>query len=307
MVHHLDIANEGRVMRRATVAAVAVALTLVAVKAVAFVITGSVAVLGSLVDSALDLAASSVNFLAVRAALEPPDKEHRFGHGKAEPIAGLFQAAVISGSAVFLALESIDRLVTPTPIAQGPVGIGVSVFAIVLTIALVGYQKHAIRVSGSVAITADRLHYVGDVLLNLAVIAAIAIATFGGFPHADGLFGLGIAGYIAFAAMMIGKGAIDMLMDREFSEEERERIFNLVLGNPEVRGMHDLKTRRSGTQNFIQMHIELEPELRLSEAHAIADEVEATVGENFPRTEIIIHTDPLGVEGHQLTEKELLE
>jgi ferrous-iron efflux pump FieF len=283
-------------MRLAARASLAVAGLLVLVKAVAWFLTGSVALLGSLVDSALDVAASLVNFLAIRTALEPPDAEHRFGHGKAEAIAGLIQSAVILGSAVFLLFESIARLARPAPIEHLELGIGVSIFAIVLTLALVIFQKYVVTRTGSVAVAADRLHYTGDLLLNIAVIAALLITNLGGIGWADGAFGVAIAAYIARTAWSIGRDSVDMLMDKEFEIGEREEIFNLVMGNKEVKGLHELKTRRSGRHAFIQMHIELDPELKLYDAHSIADEVEATVGEAFPNTEILIHTDPLGLE-----------
>lgn len=288
--------EQKKLMRLGALAAVLVALILIATKAWAFWKTGSVALMGSMVDSALDFMASLVNLFAIRTALTPPDAEHRFGHGKAEAIAGLFQTSLIFASALFLVWSSGLRILNPVPLEQTELGVAVSILAIFLTFGLVVFQKRVIAKTGSLAITADRLHYVGDLLLNSAVIAALLMSTMGGFYAADGFFGIGIAIYIAWNAWAIARQSIDMLMDREFSEQEREEIFNLVLGNKDVKGMHDLKTRRSGPTSFIQMHIELDPKINLKDAHAIADEVEATVGEGFPNAEIIIHTDPLGLE-----------
>lgn len=292
-------------MNMAAVASLSVAITLTGVKAIAWVLTGSVALLGSLVDSLLDVVASAINLFAVRTALEPPDAEHRFGHGKAEAIAGLLQSAVILGSAAFLMLESIARLANPAPISNSSIGVAVSLLAIVLTLALVMFQKIVVAKTGSVAISADRVHYTGDLLMNVAVIAALLTSTVGGIDWADGAFGIGIALYIGRAAYGIGRTSIDMLMDKEFAADERDAIFNLVMGNADVHGIHELKTRRSGRHGFIQMHIELDPELTLYDAHTIADEVEATVGEAFPGAEILIHTDPLGLEGPEHTQDEL--
>ncbi len=283
-------------MRLGAVASVAVALVLIAAKGYAYLQSGSVALLGSLFDSSLDFLASAVNLFAIFVSLQPADEEHRFGHGKAEAIAGLFQTSIIMGSAVFLLYRSILRIADPIPIEAGELGIGVSVLAIVLTLFLVIFQKRVIARTGSVAISADRLHYVGDLLLNGGVITALLLSTWAGIPAADGFFGLAIALYIGWNAIQIAKTSTDMLMDREFAPEEREKIFNLVMENPDVKGLHDLKTRRSGLMSFIQMHIELDPKLNLYDAHTIADEVEATVGEAFPNAEIIIHTDPLGLE-----------
>ena len=293
-----DIKHIAPLMGRAAKASVFVATILIFVKGIAWFLTGSVSLLGSLIDSILDLVASLVNFFAVKTSLEPPDDDHRFGHGKAEPIAGLLQSSVILGSAVFLVFESISRLLKPIQIENSMIGIWVSLFAILITFALVLYQRHVVRETGSVVIEADSLHYTGDLLMNAAVIAALYISSMVEYNWADGVFGIAIAIYIAVTAVNIFKTSIDMLMDKEFSKEDREKIFNLVLGNEDVKGMHDLKTRRSGLLSFIQMHVELEPTLSLQEAHAIADEVEATVGEVFPNTEILIHTDPLGAEGH---------
>lgn len=300
-----DHGHKAPMMGRAAIASMVVAFTLIVVKAVAWFMSGSVALLGSLVDSVLDLAASVINFLAVRTSLEPPDEEHRFGHGKAEAIAGLFQASIIIGSAAFLMLESVGRLWSPEQVTAGNLGIYVSVFAIFLTLGLVLYQRHVVKQTGSVAIEADSLHYKGDLLLNAAVIAALWLSTSGGITWADGAFGVAIALYIAWAASEIFRTSVDMLMDKEFEPSEREEIFNLVMGNPDVKGMHDLKTRRSGLSSFIQLHIEVDPEMSVYDAHGVGDEVEATVGEVFPHADILIHVDPLGLEGHMPGHQEI--
>lgn len=293
---HWDHGHKAPMMGRAAKASVFVASTLIVIKTIAWVMTGSIALLGSLVDSILDLAASVINFFAIKTSLEPPDSDHRFGHGKAEAIAGLVQSSIIFGSSIFIMFESINRLLNPQPIGATTVGIVVSVIAIIMTFVLVVYQKHVVKQTGSVAVEADSLHYTGDLLLNSAVIAALFMSNIEGLGMMDGVFGTLIALYIGWTAYGIGRTSIDMLMDKEFSKAEREQIFNLVLGNPDVKGMHDLKTRRSGLQSFIQMHIELDPEMKLYDAHAVADEVEATVGEVFYNAEILIHTDPLGLE-----------
>ncbi len=301
----IDHSEAAPKMGRAAWASVLVALTLVVAKGVVWMASGSVALLGSWLDSMLDLMASLINLIAVRAAVVPPDKEHRFGHGKAEAIAGLFQCLLIMISALFLLYASISHLIAGEPVLRGGWAIGVSVLAIILTVVLVAYQRQVVRQTGSVAIEADSLHYTGDLLLNLAVIAAVALSSFAGLVWADGLFGMAIAFYLGWAALGIFRKSVDILMDREFLDEEREAIFNLVMGNKDVLGLHDMKTRRSGLTSFIQMHIELEPALSLYDAHYIADEVEATVGEAFPNTEILIHTDPFGLEEPSHTVDEL--
>lgn len=296
-----------RLMTLAAAASVSVAASLVVTKTFVWLATASVSMMGSLADSALDLVASLITFVAVRAALMPPDTEHRFGHGKAEGLAALFQAAIMMGSATFLLIESASRIVNPVPVEKGLWAIAVSVLAIVLSLALVTLQRWVIRQTGSMAIAADNLHYTGDLLMNLGVIIAIALTVYGEFLVADGVFGCLIAFYIARSAYQVGRQAVDMLMDRELPDADRERIFNLAMENQQVRGLHDLKTRTSGLKSFIQLHIEVDPELTVAKAHFIADEVEATIGEAFPNAEILIHVDPVGAEGPDRSIHELLE
>ena len=297
---------EARLMRMAALASVSVASILIILKAFAWWFSGSISLLGSLTDSSLDLMASVVNFIAIRTALQPPDEDHRFGHGKAEAISGLMQAMLIMAAAAFLLWESIWRVSSPSPIERSDLAIGVSVIAIILTLGLVIFQKHVIARSNSVAIAADNLHYMGDLLMNVAVIAAIVFATTFDTPWADGAFGIAIALYIAKAASEIGRSSIDMLMDKEFDQEKRDLIINTAMETPMVMGIHDLKTRQSGLDSFIQFHIELPPDMTLKEAHFISDDVESHIGEKFPNAEIIIHLDPVGIEGPNKTIKEVV-
>lgn len=291
-------------MRWATRASVSVAFVLVVTKAVAWWHSGSVAMLGSLADSVLDFAASLVTLFAVKTALSPPDEDHRFGHGKAEALAGLFQAAIMSGSAVFLLLESVDRIAAPQGVSHSQLVIGISAFAIFLSLGLVLFQSYVVRQTGSLAVAGDHLHYKGDLLLNLSVILA-AWTSAQGFVQADGVFGLMISGYILYGAYDIARPAIDMLMDKEFADEDREKIINLVLENTEVIGVHDLKTRESGRDRFIQMHIEVAGDMTVRSAHMVVSELEATIGEVFPGSHILIHVDPPSQAGDDLTVQEL--
>ncbi|MEE8546430.1 MAG: cation diffusion facilitator family transporter [Alphaproteobacteria bacterium] len=283
-------------MRAATYASVSVALVLIVVKAVALAYTDSVALLSSFIDSLLDLGASLINLVAVSHALAPADREHRFGHGKAESIAGLGQAAFITGSAVFLLFEAGDRLIHPSPVENGAIGVGVMAFSIVLTFALVQFQRYVVRSTGSVAISADSLHYKGDLLMNASVILALVLSTQLGWHTLDPIFAIAIAIYILSAAWKIVTNSFDMLMDREFADGERERIREIALSHAEVREMHDLRTRSSGTSSFIQFHLELDGEMTLLRAHEIADEVEAKIRTAFPAADVIIHQDPEGLE-----------
>jgi ferrous-iron efflux pump FieF len=286
-----NISAHPRLLRVATHASVATAGILITGKLVAWLMTGSVSVLASLVDSMMDAAASVINLFAVRYSLMPADREHRFGHGKAESLAGLAQATFIGGSAVFLILQAVDRLLHPRSLEEVGIGVAVMLFAILATAALLILQRHVIRVTGSTAIRADALHYTTDVLTNASIIAALLLSVFG-WQGVDALFGLGIAGYILYSAWQIGHEAFQLLMDRELPDEERERIRSVALAHQRVRGVHDLRTRRSGQDIFIQLHLELDDELSLFSAHAIADEVEDRIREILPEADILIHKDP---------------
>lgn len=289
-------AESARLMRAATYASVSVAAVLIALKVIAWLMTDSVSLLSTLIDSLLDLAASLVNLLAVRHALMPPDREHRFGHGKAEPLAALGQSAFIAGSAIFLVIEAMRRLYNPRLLENGDVAVGVMVFAIGLTFALTRFQAHVVRKTGSLAIKADSLHYITDLLVNAAVIVAFFLVTQLGWLYADPLIGLAIAAFILKSAWTIAKGAYDMLMDRELPDTERARIKEIVLLHPEVIALHDLRTRASGPLTFIQVHVEMDGHMNLYKAHLVADSVEAQLCEAFPGAEVIIHQDPYGIE-----------
>jgi ferrous-iron efflux pump FieF len=289
-----DPATKARLMKLATLASVLVAGTLIGAKLAAWLYTPSVALLGSLLDSLLDGAASLVTLLAVRHALRPADDEHRFGHGKAEALAGLGQAVLIVASALFLTIEAIDRLRHPQTVEQSPAGIAVMVLSILLTAALVTYQRSVARRSGSVAVAADRLHYVGDLAANLVVIAALLLATRPELAWIDPVAALVIAVFIAKSAIDILRGALDTLMDREMADADRDRILATVRAHPQTRAAHDLRTRLAGGQAFIQLHLELDPDITLREAHRISDEIEAELLRQFPGAEVIIHQDPAG-------------
>jgi len=285
-----------RLMKLATYASVSVALVLIVSKFAAWLMTDAVSLLSTLIDSLLDVGASILNLFAVRHALEPADKEHRFGHGKAEALSGLAQAAFISGSAVFLLLQAGERLYNPRQIENTDVGFGVMMLAIVLTLGLVAFQRHVVRQTGSVAISADSAHYQMDVLVNVSVIISLLLVSRFGISLADPLFAIAIAIYIIWGSWRIGRTALHMLMDRELDDAQRRRIMEIAKINPGVKGVHDLRTRSSGNQVFIQMHLEMNGDITLKDAHVIADDVEFRIMEVFPSAEVIIHEDPEGIE-----------
>lgn len=273
---------------------VAVALTLVISKLVAWTLSGSTAVLGSLADSGLDLIGSAVAFLGVRWASEPPDAEHRFGHGKAEAVSSLTQIVLISGSALFVLYESIRQLISPEPLSNGGVAMGVMALSLTLSVILISVQTIAMKKSGSLAIEGDRAHYLGDVIANAGTLVAVFLAVSVGWVRADALAGILAAVFLGHAAWSIGKRAMPQLMDEELTPALREKIIAIVRADPDVMGFHALRTRRAGDRKYIQMHIELDPELTLRDAHVIADRVELALYEAFPDADIILHQDPYG-------------
>ena len=285
-----------RLKKLATYAAVSVAGILIAIKVWAWLATGSVAMFASLVDSSLDLLASGLNLLAVRHALTPADREHRFGHGKAEAIAGLGQAAFIAGSSAFLIFQSVTRIADPHAIPPSALAVVVMLISIALTLGLVTLQRYVIRRTRSLAIGADSLHYVGDLAMNAGVIVALLLAGWLGWTLADPLFGLAIACIIGWGAVQILRGSYDELMDREFADTERQRIKDIVKQHSAVISLHDLRTRHSGHHAFIQLHLELAPTMSLLDAHRISDEVEDAIRLAFPDAEVLIHQDPAGIE-----------
>ncbi len=285
-----------RLMKLATTASVCVAAALIGIKVVAWHISGSISILSSLIDSVMDVLASAVNFVAVRHALQPADREHRFGHGKAEALAGIGQSAFIAGSAVFLSIEAVSRMLSPRPLDNVGYGVSTMVVSIALTVALVIFQRRVARRTGSTAVSADALHYESDVLINASVIVSLLLSSGLGWHAADPVFGLAIAVYLLWGAWKIVRRTLDILMDKEFPDGERTRIRDIVMAHPKVRGMHDLRTRHAGIQPFIQLHLELDGAMTLLEAHEIADEVEALIKDAYSGAEVIIHQDPEGLQ-----------
>ncbi|WP_414705426.1 cation diffusion facilitator family transporter [Pseudomonas sp.] len=279
-------------MRQATFAALAVALTLALAKAIAWWLSGSVSLLAGLTDSLLDGAASLLNLIAVHYALRPADEDHRYGHGKAEALAGLGQALFIGASALLVGSHAIDRLLHPEPIGAPALGIAVMLLSLALTIALLLFQNHVVRQTGSTAIRADSLHYRSDLLLNSSILLALVLASYG-WPQLDAIFGIAIALYIFWSATRIVREAAAVLMDQELDPQISAQMHSLACAVPGVLGAHDLRTRLSGTHWFVQLHVELPGDLSLLEAHCLCDQVEAAIRAKFPRAEVLVHADPL--------------
>jgi len=271
------------------------AIFLIGLKIWAALQTSSMAMLGSLADSTLDLVASLVVLAGVRVAAQPADRDHRFGHGKAEALAALVQVIIITISALFIGVRSVQRILGGAETSDAELGIAVSVVAIAFTFALVAYQRHVVRKTGSVAIATDRLHYASDLLLNASVIVALALDQYVGVVGADAIFGLLIALWLAWGAWKSSSHALDQLMDREWPDEQRERFLAAAKAYPELEGLHDLRTRASGTHNFVQFHVWVPADWTVQEAHDRMDRIEQELEKQFPATEILIHLDP---EGH---------
>ena len=299
VAHHplpggLDPDTAARITKTVSRLSVATAIVLIALKAWAWLVSGSVAMLASLADSGLDAVASLFTLLAVIYAARPPDNEHRYGHGKAEAFAAMVQAVLVGASATLIAIEAFQRFRTPEPIVESGLALGVMGVSTVLTIALIWAQTRAIRRTGSVATTGDRAHYVADVAANVAVIGGIAAASFPGLAWADPFIGLLVAFWLAWSALDVARGGVDQLLDRELSDEARDRICELALSPGGLLGVHQLRTRASGPYVHIQFHADLPPHLSLMEAHQIMVSVEKSILAEFPAADITIHPDPRG-------------
>jgi ferrous-iron efflux pump FieF len=287
-------AERARLTARAAIASTTMALILIAMKTWATIHTSSMAMLGSLADSGLDLIASLIVLLGVRVAAQPADYEHRFGHGKAEALAALVQVILITLSAMFIAFRSVQRLLRGAQTADAELGISVSIVAMVLTVALITYQRHVVRRTGSLAIGTDRLHYSSDLMLNGSVIVALILDQFAGLTGADAVFGILIALWLLWGAWSASSYALDQLMDKEWPDELRERFLAATKEYPELAGLHDFRTRTSGTHHFAQFHVWVPAEWTVQEAHDRLDRVEEQLQQRFPNTEILIHVDPEG-------------
>ncbi|MDA5536782.1 CDF family cation-efflux transporter FieF [Yersinia mollaretii] len=283
-----------RLVKAAALSATVLASILLIIKIFAWWHTGSVSLLAALVDSLVDLAASLTNLFVVRYSLQPADEEHTFGHGKAESLAALAQSMFISGSALFLFLTGFQHLASPEPLQDLGVGIWVTLIALFSTLILVTFQRWVVRKTHSQAIRADMLHYQSDVMMNGAILIALALSWYG-FHRADALFALGIGVYILYSALRMGYEAVQALLDRALPDAERQAIIDIVMSWPGVIGAHDLRTRQSGPTRFIQLHLEMEDMLPLMEAHILAEQVERALLHRFPGADVLIHQDPCSV------------
>jgi len=286
----------GELMRRAAIASLSVSLFLVGIKTFAYFTSHSVAMLASLADSALDLFTASLNMLAIRHALTPADAEHRFGHGKAEPLAGLAQGAFITASALFLVIQAVNRILAPEPIDHSIEALVVMCIAIACAILLILYQRRVVAHTGSLAIDADQTHYLGDLATNVGVVLALVLSAYMGWALADPVIAILVAAVMLWSALGVSKTSFNQLMDHELPDEERARIRRIAESHDAVKNVHDLKTRAAGLSTFIQLHLALDPEMPLKDAHKVSDAVEGAILHVYPGADVIIHQDPAGLE-----------
>lgn len=288
-----SMAENAQLIKNAAYASVCVAVVLIALKYFAWYTTGSVSLLSTLLDSFLDLSASVLNLFAVRLAARPPTKDYTFGHGKFEALSAIAQAFFIMGSSIFFILEVYEQFFKEEKVHEPYVGIVVMIISIILTTILIGYQRHVIKKTKSVAISADSMHYFSDLLINACVVVALIGTWYWGWEWIDAAMGVGIGLYVAYMAVKITIKPLHILMDRELGEEERKRIGDIVLSHSDIKGFHELRTRSAGQKIFIQMHLELDKRLSLERAHEIADEVMENIEKAFPGAEVLIHQDPV--------------
>ncbi len=287
----ITIKNES-LMRLASYFSVGTALLLIGVKLVSFFYTNSLAILSSLMDSGLDLLASVVNLIAIRQSLIPADKNHRFGHGKAEAMGGLSQGFIIGGSAIFLLYETWGHIQNPQPLERLDMGLGVMIFSIMMTFVLISFQRYVIRKTNSVSIDADSAHYTGDILMNVGVITSMIFSYTLGLMWVDCVFAVGVAVYLLMTAGKVAFTASQILMDRELPEETRDKIKQLALNHPEIEHIHDLRTRDAGLHKFIQFNAHMKTGLSLEETHNICSVLEKEIGKAVPNSETFIHQEP---------------
>ncbi|MBP8223628.1 MAG: cation diffusion facilitator family transporter [Aeromonas sp.] len=294
----MTTASYSRWVTLAGLASTATAGILILAKLVAWLMTGSSSLLASLTDSLMDISASLINLFALRYSLTPADHDHSFGHGKAESLASLAQAAFITGSALVLVMNGISRLINPEPLKNLDIGLWVTVGSLALTLVLVAFQSLVVQKTQSQAIRADRLHYQSDVLFNIGVLLALGCSWYG-WLWADGLFAILLGLFILKGALEIGYEAVQTLLDRQLPDGERAQIVELVKSVPGVHGIHDLRTRQAGPLRFIQLHMELDDTLPLMRAHDLADQAETLILDKYPGADVIIHMDPISMVGHE--------
>lgn len=280
--------------RRAPLVAVAGAAFLVALKGAGAWVTGSLALGSAALDSLIDVFISAANFLVLRRAAAPPDAEHAYGHGKFESLAALGQGLFLAGAAVGLVMAGVHRLTSDELPREGAIGMAVLSLSIAVSWGIARHLRRAAEAAGSPALRADSLHYASDLWVNGAALVALGVIRLTGWAPADPLVAIGVAVYVFRTAAGLILDALGDLSDRGLPEEDRRRIEQVVAGfQPRVTGMHDLRTRRSGGQSFIELHLEIPRETTFEAAHQVMVEVLRAIEGEIPRSKVFVHGDPV--------------
>ena len=284
--------NASQIALRAVRFALFVSLILVALKALAWVYSGSVALFAGMVDSLMDSFATVTNWMALTWSQRPRDHNFRFGKGKAEALGAIAQAAFITASAIWLWVESTESLLAPEPLEHIDWAAIVAFVSLIGTGAIVFVEKRATKSSDSLAVRADLLHYISDFVVGIGILVSLAVYVLVGWRGIDSLMGFAVGLWLFYSGWQVAKEALDMLLDRELPIEDRANILELAVGVTGIHGVHEIRTRRSGRDRFIQLHIELDGNMSLRDAHAISETVEKKLANAFQGADIIVHQDP---------------
>ncbi|WDE96195.1 cation diffusion facilitator family transporter [Lentisphaera profundi] len=288
-----------KLSKRAIQFSMATGLILLVSKFIAWHFTSSATLLSSLTDSSLDFLASIFSFAVLTYSLKPADDDHRFGHGKAEGLAAIFQSGIVLVAGLSVLYQGVQRLLNPTPMGKTGLAIGIMLFSLVLTLLLITYQEKVYKKTGSLVVKADRAHFVSDILANAGAIVALIFA-YMGVPHADAIGGIIVAILIIKASWEVFEHALEMLLDHELPEEEVKEFEAIIQKETEILGYHDVRTRRSGKTLFFQVHLEFEDEVRLMDAHEVADRIEDKVKMRWENSDCLVHMDPISAVNEEL-------
>ena len=299
----LTKAAADRLKNTAALASVSVAVSLCLLKIFGALLTDSLAVLSSMIDSLSDIFGSLITLIAIRYAARPASREHRYGYGKAEALSALTQAAFIAGSGLFVMYDGFSRFITPRPVADTGWGLAVMIISIITTLILISFQRYVARKTHSQAILADSAHYVVDILTNTSIVLSLLVVRFFDFLWFDTLTAIFISLYLLYNAYQLAGNAIALLLDRELPDAIRSQVQKTVTSLPFVCGMHDLRTHDLGGSYMFEFHLELDGNLSLCQAHEYSDAVSAELEKQFPDAQIIIHQDPSGIKEPRLDDK----
>jgi cation diffusion facilitator family transporter len=284
-----------RLEKKATVASSSVAALLVLLKLTVGILSGSIAVLASAIDSLLDLTVSLFNYFALHNAEKDPDEQFHFGRSKLEPLAAVVEGTIVSLSALFILYEAITKIVHPQDMHHMSESIGVMIASFIITGFLVAFLNYVAKKTKNMVIKADALHYKTDLFSNGAVLIALVAIHYTGEQLIDPILGIGIAIYMIYSAIPIVKEGVLMLLDASLPKEEVAKIEELIKSEPEITNYHFLRTRESGSHIFISFHAVFNVSISLYDAHVIADKIEAKIKEIFSedkKVHILVHMDP---------------